>query len=98
MKYITVVRAKLKDPANAQAAHDATVRLLSPMTRPVGALHHNPFLNPQNSSEFLAIDTWDNIEGLQKFMANPQVLTEFGKLFDGMPEISVWGEAPWETF
>lgn len=98
MNFITVVRGKLKDPADAQKAHDATVALLSPVSRPIGALHHQPYLNPQNASEFLAVDTWSNPEGLQQFMQNPQVAQEFGKLFDGMPEVTVWSEAGWQTF
>lgn len=98
MNFITIVRGKLKDPSSAQKAHDATVALLSPVSRPIGAVHHQPYLNPQNTSEFLAVDTWSNPEGLQKFMQNPQVAEEFGKLFDGMPEVSVWSEAGWETF
>ena len=100
MTFITVVRGKLKDadPKAAQAGHDATVAQLSPMTRPMGALHHQPFLNPQNPQEFLAVDTWDNIEGLQKFMSDPAVAAEFGKLFDGMPDVSVWAESGWASF
>ena len=98
MKFITVVRGKLKDASSAQAAHDATVAQLSAMTKPLGALHHQPFLNPQNSQEFLAVDTWDNLECLQKFMSDPAVAAEFGKLFDGMPDVTVWAESGWASF
>jgi quinol monooxygenase YgiN len=98
VKYITVVRAKLQNPSQAQQAHDATVAFLSPQSKPLGAVHHQPFLNPQNPGEFLAIDTWDNLEGLQKFLGSPQVMQEFGKLFDGMPDVTIWGEAGWMTF
>ena len=98
MNFITVVRAKLQDPQNAQKAHDSTVALLSPMSRTMGAVHHQPFVNPQDPSQFLAVDTWDNMEGLQKFLSSPQVAQEFGKLFDGQPEVTVWGEAGWSTF
>jgi len=98
VNFITVVRGKLQDAGNAQAAHDATVALLSPMSRHIGALHHQPFLNPQNPSEFLAVDTWSNVDGLQKFLQDPSVAAEFGKLFDGMPDVTVWHEAGWSTF
>ncbi len=99
MNYITVVRGKLKDsPADAKKAHDATVEKLSAMTRPMGAIGHRPHLNPQNPAEFLAIDTWNNLEGLQKFMSNPDVAAAFGQLFDGQPDISIWSESDWASF
>jgi hypothetical protein len=99
MNYITVVRAKLKgSPQEAQKAHDAIVEKLSPMTRPLGATGHKPHLNPQDPTQFLAIDSWDNLEGLQKFMSDPQVATELGQMFDGMPDISVWAESDWASF
>ena len=65
MNYITVVRAKLKgNPADAKKMHDATVEQLSAMTRPMGATGHKPHLNPQDPTQFLAIDSWNNLEGL----------------------------------
>lgn len=99
MNYITVVRGKLKGSAKeAQAAHDATVEKLSAMTRPMGAIGHAPYLNPQNPMEFLAVDTWTNLEGLQKFMGDPNVAAAFGQLFEGMPDISIWSESGWASF
>ncbi|HLF02343.1 MAG TPA: hypothetical protein VI547_10235 [Anaerolineales bacterium] len=100
MKFITVVRGKLKDAdvKAAQAGHDAAVAKLSEFSRPMGAVGHRAYLNPQNSREFLAMDTWDNIEGLQKFMGDPAVAAEFGKLFDGMPDVTVWAESGWASF
>jgi hypothetical protein len=68
------------------------------MSRPMGAVGHRAYLNPQNSQEFLAVDTWDNMEGLQKFLNSPDVAAEFEKLFDGMPDVSVWGESGWASF
>jgi quinol monooxygenase YgiN len=99
MNYITVVRGKLKGtPQEAQMAHDGTVEKLSAMTRPMGAIGHKPHLNPKDPTEFLAIDTWNNLEGLQKFMSDPQVAAAFGALFDGMPDISIWTESDWASF
>ena len=85
MNYITVVRGKLKGtPEEAKRGHDATVEKLPEMTRPMGAIGHRPHLNPQDPTQFLAIDTWINLEGLQKFMSDPQVAAAFGELFEGM--------------
>ena len=99
MNYVTIVRGKLKgNQQEAQMAHDATVEKLSAMTRPMGAIGHKAHLNPQNSSEFMAIDRWNNLEGLQKFLGDPKVAEAFGALFDGMPDVSVWAESDWASF
>ena len=99
MNYISVVRAKLKgDPKEAQKMHDATVEQLSAMTRPMGAIGHRPHLSPQDPTQFLAIDTWNNLENLQKFLSDPQVAAAFGQLFEGMPDVSVWAESDWASF
>ncbi len=99
MKYIAVVRGRLKgNPKEARKGHDATVEKLSALTRPLGAIGHRPHLNPQDPAEFLSIDTWNSLEGLQKFMSDPQTAAAFGTLFDGMPDISVWAESDWASF
>ena len=68
------------------------------MTRPLGAVGHQPHLNPQIPGEFLAIDTWNNLEGLQRFMSDPAVAAELGAMFAGQPDVSVWAEAGWAAF
>ena len=100
MEYVTIVRAKLKgaDPKAARKMHDATVEQLSAITRPMGATGHRAYLNPQNPMEFLAIDRWNNLEGLQKFMGDPKVAEAFGALFEGQPDITVWAESDWASF
>ena len=100
MNYVAVVRGTLKAATQkeAQATHDATVEQLSAMTRPLGAIGHRAHLNPQDPKQFMAIDTWNNLESLQKFMTDPQVAAEFGKLFEGRPEVSVWAESGWASF
>ena len=99
MNYISVVRAKLKgSPKEAQMMHDATVEKLSAMTRPLGAIGHRPHLSPQDPTQFLAIDTWNNLENLQKFLSDPQVAAAFGQLFEGMPDVSIWQESDWASF
>jgi len=100
MKYITVVRGQLKSASQqeAQAIHDAILEQLPAVGRPLGAIGHMPYLNPQNPKEFLAIDTWSNLEGLQKFMSDPKVGEAFGNLFDGTPDVTIWGESGWSSF
>ena len=92
MSYITTVRARLRDadPAAALAHHNEVVGRLRPQGTPLGGVSHMVFANAQDPQEFLAVDRWDSIEGLQKFMGDPSVQQEIGSLFEGMPDVTVW--------
>jgi len=100
MQYVSIVRAKLRgaDPDAARKQHDGTVDQLSALTRPMGAVSHQAYLNPQQPMEFLAVDRWKDLEGLQKFMRDPKVAEAFGALFEGQPDISIWSESGWASF
>jgi hypothetical protein len=45
-----------------------------------------------------AIDTWTTLEGPKKLFSDPKLAAEFGRLFEGMPEITFWGASGWESF
>ena len=100
MKYIVVVRGNLKaaDERESQATHDATIQKIGPMGRSMGNVGHRAYLNPQNRREFLAVDVWDNLEGPQKLLGDPNLGAEFAKLFDGQPDVTMWAEAGWEAW
>jgi hypothetical protein len=40
--------------------------------------------------EFLAIDGWESVEALQRFLGDPAVQAEVGSMFDGPPDVTVW--------
>lgn len=101
MKYIVTVRGLLKetDEKKGQMAHDATVERLSPIGQSLGSIGHQAYLNPQNRREFLAVDTWESMEGLQKFMSDPaNPGTAIASLFEGQPDITVWAASGWKAF
>ena len=98
MKFIVTVRGMLKDPANAQKVHDATIAAVSPMGRKAGSTGHQTFLNAKNPKEFFAVDVWNNMEGIQKLYSDPNLATEFGKLFEGMPDVTVWTNTGWQSY
>jgi len=99
MNYIVVVRGKLKgSPEQARQLHDQIVAMSSPISKSMGNIAHNPHLNLQNKAEFLSVDVWDNLENLQKLYSDPNLAAEFGKLFDGMPDITVWAESGWTKY
>jgi hypothetical protein len=101
MAYITTVRARLRnpDPAGAMAEHNGIVGRLRPQGEPLGAAGHMVFANAQDPREFLAIDRWDTLEGLQQFMGDPSVQADIGSMFDGPPDVTVWAEREgWSSF
>lgn len=99
MAYIVVVRGRLKgDQAEAQAVHDATVGKISPQSREMGSTGHTAYLNTEDEKDFLAIDSWDNLEAIQQLYSDPALAEEFGKLFEGQPEVTVWAESGWMSY
>jgi quinol monooxygenase YgiN len=99
MKYIVTVRGNLKgDTKAAQAAHDEIVAKISPMGRSMGNTSHQAYLNIQNNNEFLAIDFWDNLESIQKLYSDPNLASEFAKMFTGEPEVTIWSDSGWFQF
>jgi len=99
MKYIVTVRGILKgDSQQARQMHDEIVSKVSPMGRQMGNTSHQAYLNVQNNGEFFAIDVWDNLEAIQKLYSDPNLAVEFGKMFDGQPDIVVWEDSGWFQF
>jgi quinol monooxygenase YgiN len=99
MRYIVVVRGKLLGtPAEAGKAHDEIVAKVSPMGKSMGNTSHHAYLNVQDGNSFLAIDFWDNMEGIQKLYSDPNLAAEFAKMFDGQPEVTIWADSGWLQF
>ncbi len=99
MRYIVTVRGMLKgDAAQAQKGHDATVAMVSPQGKAMGNTSHQPYRNLQNPKEFLSIDVWNNLEAIQKLYSDPNLAAEFGKLFEGQPQVTIWEDTGWMQF
>lgn len=101
MPYYTTVRARLKDadPEAAREAHNAVVARLRPGNTELGGVGHRVFANVQDPQEFLALDTWESMEGLQQAFGNPDTQREIGSLFDGQPEVTIWSPRDgWTAF
>jgi hypothetical protein len=94
MAYITTVRARLRDPdpAQAKAHHNGIVSRLRPKGEPLGGSGHSVFANAADPHDFLAIDRWDSMAGMQQFMGDPSVQGEIGSLFESPPQVTVWEE------
>jgi hypothetical protein len=99
MSYVVVVRGRLKGSGDeAQKVHDATVGKVSVPSRQMGSTGHQAYLNTQDPRDFLALDFWNNVEAIQKLYSDPALAAEFGKLFDGQPEVTIWADAGWAGY
>jgi hypothetical protein len=99
MKYIVTVRGMLKGtPEEAKQLHNEIIAKTSSLSKSMGNVAHQPHLNVQNSKEFFSIDSWDNLENLQKLYSDPTLAVEFGKMFETMPDIAIWSEAGWMEY
>ena len=99
MKYIVVVRGTLKGTREqAQKVHDEIIAKMEPMSKSMGNVAHMPHLGLQDSKQFLSIDAWDNLEGIQKLYNDPALGAEFAKLFEGMPEMTIWTESGFSAY
>lgn len=99
MKYIVTVRGNLKGTSEqGRQAHDAIITKISPVGRQMGNTSHQTFLNVQNGNEFFAIDTWNNLEAIQKLYSDPNLMVEFATMFEGQPQVTVWAESGFMTF
>jgi hypothetical protein len=101
MPFYTTVRGRLNntDPQKAMDLHNGIVARVTPVNEPLGATGHRVFVNVQDPMEFLAMDTWESVEGLQQAFANPQTRAEIGSMFDGEPQVTIWAPREgWTTF
>ncbi|MBI3185561.1 MAG: antibiotic biosynthesis monooxygenase [Myxococcales bacterium] len=95
MAVTVTVRAKLKDPKNAQKQHDELTRGTKEMAKQAGDISHKVFIGVQDPRAFLGIDEWQSAEQFQKFFSDPKIQQVFGQLFDGQPEVTVWENNGW---
>lgn len=101
MAWITTVRGRLRedDPTRARDQHNEIVDGLRERTAPLGGTGHMVFASAEDPREFLAVDRWESLEGLQQFMGDPATGQAIGGMFDGPPQVTVWAEREgWTAF
>jgi quinol monooxygenase YgiN len=101
--YLLAIRGTLKGPTleAARIIHNETAGAPANVAaaQSLGDLSHMvhvPVDRPKSGpSEFLILDLWNSLEGLNKFFANPQVQEQAGRIFSSRDPV-VW--APAEKF
>ena len=98
MNYIVVVKGRLKASSieKSKGVHDATIAMIGDAGKEMGNFGHRAHISSVDPREFLAIDMWDNPDGPQKLMGDPRMAEEFGKLFEGNPDVAVYAETDWK--
>lgn len=96
-----MVRGTMKeaDAEKAKDLHNSIVADLRPVGEALGSIGHQTFLNPENPGEFFAVDTWPDMESLQKFMGHPaNPAGAIASMFEGQPDITVWVESGYDGY
>jgi hypothetical protein len=91
VKFYVFVRGHLKSATQAtnKAAHDAIVTNNRATVTAAGDEKHLALLGLADPQNFLGMDVWNSLEGLNAFLTNPAVQTAFGGLFDAAPTVTV---------
>ena len=101
MPFYTTVRGRLNntDPEKAKQLHNDIVARVTPRNEPLGATGHRVFVNVQDPMEFLAMDTWQSVEGLQEAFGNQETRSDIVSMFDGEPQVTIWAPREgWTAF
>jgi len=86
------------DAAAIRRIHDDVTAATKEMARQAGDISHVVYLNPQDEREFLGIDVWQSAEQAQAFAGSPQIQEFFGRMFEGAPEVKIWGDPGWNKW
>jgi hypothetical protein len=89
--WIVLVRGALAttDMAAAKKSHDAIAKGGETAAKAAGDTAHDVLLGTKmlgtTENQFLGLDQWNNLTGMQKFYSDPTFAKEFAKLFSGTP-------------
>lgn len=99
--YLLAIRGTLAPPtlAEAGALHNATAGAPANIAaaQSLGDLSHMVYVPPAppvaGAGEFLILDIWNSLDGLNQFFANPHVQEQAGQIFSDRDPV-VWMPAP----
>ncbi len=71
-------------------AHNGVAEAGREAAQALGDYAHIVYLDVADRRQFLAVDLWDDPEGLQTFFGDPDIQAAFASLFAEPPTVSVW--------
>ncbi len=103
LEYTVLVTGTLKTPGpTSKAAHDNFAAGGREQAHALGDVAHDVFLSHGKGAlapDFMGIDRWTSLDGLQKFSTSPATAEVFGGLFTAPPAVSTWIPQPdWSGF
>lgn len=92
---VALVHGTVRSRADAQARHNAIVTALVDQARLLGSVSHDAYFrmaapDAPEMLEFLAVDVWMDVAGMQEHYSNPELLSAFQDMFDAPPSVSTW--------
>ncbi|MBK8256078.1 MAG: hypothetical protein IPK82_25845 [Polyangiaceae bacterium] len=104
-QYAALVRGTLftTDMTEAQTQHDMLASGGESAAKAAGDVAHHVFLGTAllgtQENQFLAMDRWTSVDGMQTFYSNPDFQAAFGALFSGPPMLETFERQPeWHTW
>lgn len=101
--YTALVSARFvsADAQTNQEAHDGVASATEELARSRGDVAHKTAIGLQDPQEFLAVDLWKSLDGMQEHFADPDFAGQLVGVFEGPPEITTWtapkGWSNWGT-
>jgi quinol monooxygenase YgiN len=100
-RFVAMLRGTVPSREEAMALHNQIVASNMNAAHLAGDLSHEVFfmLTPPGtpeSLEFLAVDVWNNVEGMNAYYQNPAFASGVQQLFTTAPTISVWTQTTGE--
>src|SRR5262245_52374500 len=96
---LVTIKGKLRDdPEAIKRIHDEVTSATKEMAIQAGDISHHVYLSVPDPREFLGIDEWESAGAVQAFSANPQIQEFFAQMFEGAPEVTIFGGSGWNEW
>lgn len=92
-RFLGVLSATIKSRDAARTAFDALATAVT-AARPMGQLSHEVYFRLDAELDMLAIDTWMDRAGMDRFYADASQMAALEGVFAGPPMTSTWRQAP----
>jgi quinol monooxygenase YgiN len=96
--FFAVFQGTLKDPATAQATHDAIVAGAKDMAMAAGDVAHVAFTGRDDPSQAAFIDIWKDSTAITAVYSSPAFMAAFAQVFTTQPTVGIYQSTDWHQW